>query len=177
MPKAEPTIQIIPVGWDELHKVFSGSREYVLGTLNRALRRMGKTLVPAVKNETPQGATHRLRNTTVAQVTGTAEDMQLEIRQSAFSPKGFPYGAAVRMGTRPHFPPPAALVPWVERKLGLEGAEAQRVARAIAFKISRVGTQPNSYHTRAFESSVGELRSIMNEEVLAMLDRIEKQAK
>lgn len=51
-----------------------------------------------------------------------------------------PYAMPVEMGTRPHFPPVAAIQAWVEVKLGLAGEEAESAAWAIARKISRFGT-------------------------------------
>ena len=173
MPKAEATIEITPIGYDELVAKYANSREIVLGTVNRMLRRMGQQLVPAVKSETPKGASHRLRNTTVFQVLGHAEEMTMEIRQSAFSPDGFPYGIAVRTGTRPHFPPYLALVPWVRKVLGItDEKQAPRVAFLVARKISQVGTVSNSYHLRALEATMPELRSIINEESSALADKL-----
>lgn len=56
-----------------------------------------------------------------------------------FNPVG--YAMPVEGGARPHFPPVAALIPWVTRKLGLSGKEARSVAFLVARKISRVGTR------------------------------------
>lgn len=50
------------------------------------------------------------------------------------------YAAPVETGSKPHFPPVAPLTDWVERKLGLKGAEAKGVAFAIARKIAKEGT-------------------------------------
>ena len=50
------------------------------------------------------------------------------------------YGEAVEMGTKPHFPPVAPILFWVEKKLGLSGKEAVSVAHAIVRKISKKGT-------------------------------------
>ncbi len=173
MPKAEATIEISPIGFDELTKKYSNSREVVLGTINRMLRRMGQSLVPSVKNETPLGASHKLRNTTVFQVLGHGEEMSMEIRQSAFSPGGFPYGVAVRTGTRPHFPPYLALVPWVQKVLGVtDEKQAPRVAFLVARKISQVGTVSNPYHLRAMESTMPEIRSIIAEETSALAEKL-----
>lgn len=136
------------------------SREEVLIATNNALREMGKLLVPSLKKVTPVGATSKLRNYTVFQVLGTAEDMRLEVRQSAKSTSGYPYGAAVRGGTRPHFPPVDALIPWVRKKLGVPENRARSVAYLIARKISRVGTKPNPYHVDVVRQNMGELTSI-----------------
>jgi len=102
------------------------------------------------------------------------EDMRLEVRQSAFSPGGFPYGVAVREGTRPHFPPYRALIPWVIRKLGISNEkEAARVAYLVARKISRVGTPANPYHIHVVEENMFGMQQIVNEEMVSMLARLE----
>ena len=51
-----------------------------------------------------------------------------------------PYALPVELGTAPHFPPLEPLITWVEVKLGIEGDEAEGVARAIQRKIGRFGT-------------------------------------
>ena len=52
------------------------------------------------------------------------------------------YAAPVEYGTRPHFPPPSALVPWVKLKMQpKDEKEALSIAFAIAKNISKRGTQ------------------------------------
>ncbi|KLN57623.1 hypothetical protein VPARA_11360 [Variovorax paradoxus] len=46
----------------------------------------------------------------------------------------------VELGTKPHMPPVAALVPWVRAVLGVEAKRAPSVAFLIARKIARKGT-------------------------------------
>jgi len=55
------------------------------------------------------------------------------------------YAAAVELGSKPHFPPVAALETWARRK----GLNPYLVARAI----SRRGTKPRRYLQRAFEDN------------------------
>lgn len=50
------------------------------------------------------------------------------------------YAMPVEMGTRPHYPPIAPLIDWVEAKLGLYGNEAEARANAIQWKIAHYGT-------------------------------------
>ncbi len=173
MPAAKPTLEFIPVGWDELVEKFGESREELLVFLNNVLRKFGKELVPEVKKETPYGAKGKLRKTTVFQVIGKGDDMRMEIRQSSFSKKGFPYGVAVRLGTKPHFPPSSELVPWVMAKLGVASQQAPGVAFLVARKISRVGTQPNPYHERAYATKEGALKKIFKSEMTAFVDNLE----
>lgn len=52
------------------------------------------------------------------------------------------YAIAVETGTRPHFPPTAALLPWVLKKFpGADERKAKSFAFLIARKISKVGTK------------------------------------
>ena len=150
-------------GAKELHENLGRSREDVLASLNIALREIGKIMVPALQAATPIGATGRLRNTTVFQVLGRAEDQRLEVRQAARSLNGYFYGGAVRGGTRPHFPPYRALIPWVIKKLSVSADEAPRVAFLVARKISRVGTKENPYHVDVVRKKMGDIEKIVTQ--------------
>ncbi len=170
---AEPLLEMTPEGFDELERMFEKSPEVLNGAVLAIMRSIGRLLVPALKAETPVGATRRLRNTTVAQVRGrVVADLKVEIRQSAQSPNQFPYGRAVRGGTRPHFPPFRALIPWVESKLNVNPADAPGVAFVIARKISQVGTEPNPYHIKTFQSKVGEMDRIVSDEMAKAGERM-----
>ena len=65
------------------------------------------------------------------------------------------YGLFVEVGTRPHFPPPAAIEGWVRRRLGVTSdRQARELAFLIGRKIARTGTDRkstrlNSSHSRA----------------------------
>jgi len=172
MPIGDPFIQVDLRNFQETTLRLGKSREFMLVALNQALRKLGGLLTPRVKAETPRGANHKLANTTVYQVLGKVEDMRLEIRQSAFSQKGFPYGVAVRMGTRPHFPPIDALVPWVRAILHVPEERVRSVAFLVARKISRVGTEPNPYHIRVFEASQHEIVETLGEAATNFVARI-----
>lgn len=176
MPKAEGFIDFTMTGDKEMARKFHRGREFMLGAALTAFRRIGRALVPELKSETPVGATSKLKRSTVFQIMGKAEDMRLEIRQSAFSPGGFAYGVAVRQGTKPHFPPVAALIPWVVKKLGIGDAkEARTVAFLIARRISKVGAKANAYHDRVFQSQVGMIRRVANEEMVNLAAKLERR--
>ncbi len=158
--------------WDKMSANLKNSRETVLGGLNRTLRKVGQLMVPALKDYTPVGASHHLRNKTTAQLIGTAEDMRLEIRQGARSDRGYFYGQAVRGGTRPHFPPYRALIPWVQAVLGVSAKQAPSVAFLVARKISKRGTAANQYHVRALEANYGNIQRIVDEEGVAIVSHL-----
>jgi hypothetical protein len=51
------------------------------------------------------------------------------------------YALPVETGTRPHFPPPSALLPWVKQKFpGVDEKKAKSLAFLVGRKISKVGT-------------------------------------
>ena len=176
MPKAKGFIEFEMTGDREMAQKFHRSQEFMLGAFLTAFRRIGRMLVPALKSETPVGARGKLRSSTVFQVLGKGQDMRLEIRQSAFSPGGFAYGVAVREGTKPHFPPIAALIPWVVKKLGIgDPKRARTAAFLIARKISKVGTKANPYHERVFQSNVSMIRRIVNEEMVNVAAKLERK--
>lgn len=58
---------------------------------------------------------------------------------------GVNYARAVEEGTKPHFPNPDVLRPWVERVLGAKGKEADNKAFMIARHISRHGTKAHPF--------------------------------
>jgi hypothetical protein len=60
------------------------------------------------------------------------------------------YAAPVETGTRPHMPPPSALLPWVQKKFGFEDEkEALSMAFAVAKSIAKKGTQGHQMFSRA----------------------------
>jgi hypothetical protein len=175
MPNTDSFIEVNLINWEELEAKFKNSREYILGAGLTSLRRIGDMLVPALKEKTPVGATGHLRNYTVYEVIGTTEDMRLEVRQSAYSQDGYYYGVAVRGGTRPHFPPVRALLPWVIKKFGIgEEKQALKIAWAIAVKISKVGTKAQPYHIHVVEETRQSMIDIVYEEMEKLTARFEQ---
>jgi len=76
------------------------------------------------------------------------------------------YGIFVETGTRPHFPPPAALEGWVRRRLGVtDDRQVREVAFLIGRKISRSGTPGRFLFERALEDNVDRVVGIFEEEV------------
>jgi hypothetical protein len=72
------------------------------------------------------------------------------------------YVGPVETGTRPHFPPPSALLPWVMLRFnpGSE-KEALSIAFAVAQNIRKRGTQGHFMFERAVEQLSGEAPGIM----------------
>lgn len=60
-----------------------------------------------------------------------------------------PYASAVNDGTNPHPIDPDVLLAWVERKLSVPSNEVQKVAKRIANKIAKFGTDPKPFMSNA----------------------------
>lgn len=85
---------------------------------------------------------------------------------------GVNYAPYVEGGTRPHFPPAANLQPWVERVLGLSGAEARHKAFLIARAISRRGTRAHPFMRPAAEQMRSRVFALLDEGVDAGLREV-----
>ena len=115
----------------------------VAPAVERMLRRAALTIEGEAKGLAPVD-TGRLR----ASITSVVEPDRAVIAPAVF------YGAHVEFGTRPHWPPLAALQPWASRHGFPAGSPgAFLVARAIA----RHGTRPQPYMQPAAEASVDEI--------------------
>lgn len=63
------------------------------------------------------------------------------------------YAAPVETGARPHMPPVSALVPWVQKKFGIEDEKsALSMAFAVAYSIRKKGTRGQQMFSRALDS-------------------------
>jgi hypothetical protein len=71
------------------------------------------------------------------------------------------YAIPIELGTRPHFPPVAAIQHWVERKLGHSGRDATSVAFLIARAISRRGTPAQHPFQKGFDAGRSRAESIL----------------
>lgn len=66
-----------------------------------------------------------------------------------------PAALFVELGTKPHMPPVAALVPWVRNVLGVDAKRAPGVAYLVARKIARRGTPAQRPLGRTFDRLQG----------------------
>ena len=158
------TFHIETEGFDDISRNYSRARVVVLGALNRALRKIGRTVTPALKANTPV-VTGRLRNSTRFQVLGTAEDQRLEVRQGARTSEGVFYRPFVTGGTRPH-----DIVPVRAKALRF----VVNGTPVFAKRVHHPGTKANPYHVRTVREQMPALREIIKEEgvnVTATLSR------
>ena len=108
-----------------------------------------------VVERTPVGATSELRNSIFGEV---APIFGKEVVGRVGSPEI--YTLPVEEGTKPHWAPMGALLGWVQRKLGLRGAEAVRVEFLVRRKIARVGTKGQHMFSRGWRASESRVRKL-----------------
>ena len=138
--------------------------------VERGLERATKLLERAVaaNARTPLGAA------TTAPLGELARSLTREITQEAgrqvgsvfLAPPADQYGIFVEVGTRPHWPPPAAIEGWVRRRLGVTSdRQARELAFLIGRKIARVGTPGRFLFERALEENQDRIVAILEEEI------------
>lgn len=86
----------------------------------------------------------------------TSVDAGEDVRGRIFNP--LEYAKAVEEGSRPHFPPAAALERWVQLKLGVPAEDAPGVAFVIARAISKRGTKAHHMLRDAVAASTPRIR-------------------
>lgn len=163
MPKGEPFVEIIPINWHVTADKLKGCQALMSKTVNDGLRDVGDFLTPKLADATPVGVTGKLKQYTVYQVVGgTKDEQRLEIRQSAFSNRGFPYGVVVRGGALPHRPPTKNIQRWVEVKLMVDASKSYHVATLIATAMSVLGIKGQQYQRAVWDDNRDEVFRIMD---------------
>lgn len=89
-----------------------------------------------IAETTPLGAHQLLRKSIIASPVSVGPTGLLGVVGTSLN-----YAVPVELGTKPHMPPFEPLLDWVKAKLGKKGAEAEKAAQAIRWKIFRKGTQ------------------------------------
>lgn len=113
--------------------------------------------------------------TLVNHIFGEVVDHELDV--SGFvgiAPPADVYGAAVETGTRPHFPPVDALIPWVKKKFDVKNeSQARSIAYCIARKIAQRGTVGHFMFQRAFDTDEAKIGAIFEAETASALAALE----
>jgi hypothetical protein len=78
----------------------------------------------------------------------------------------------VELGTKPHMPPVAPLVPWVRNVLGVPAKDARNVAFLVARKIAVHGTPAQRPFGQAAEATQAEVVRIYEDAVGRMAGRL-----
>lgn len=81
------------------------------------------------------------------------------------------YADPVETGSRPHFPPPSALLLWVKKKFGAaDEKQALSIAFAVARKIAKRGVQPFRMFARAMTTLESELGGIFDAQIAKSIE-------
>lgn len=83
-----------------------------------------------------------------------------------------PYAVPVELGTKPHFPPVAPLIDWVQAKLGVSAEEAPGVAFLVARKISVHGTDGQFMFKKAFDANEAQIEAMFGDAVIRITERL-----
>jgi hypothetical protein len=128
----------------------------VAGTQGERL--VKETIASSFGPRPPAVATGNLLNSVAFEVVRQADISRVTVFAG---PPADVYAGYVETGTRPHFPPPSALLLWVERKFH-PGSEKQAlsIAFAIARTIAKRGTSAFRMFDRAFTVLEGQLGGI-----------------
>jgi len=94
------------------------------------------------------------------------EEAGKQVGRVFLAPPADQYGIFVEVGTRPHFPPPAAIEGWVRRRLGVTNdRQARELAFLIGRKIARAGTPGRFFFEQALEENQERVLAILEEEI------------
>ncbi len=109
-----------------------------------------------VKERTPVGATSLLRESITAFPPEVSIDGVTGIVGTSVA-----HATPVELGTRPHFPPIAPLMDWVQAKLDINNEkEARHVAFLIARKIAAKGTEGARMFGDSLEANEGQIHDM-----------------
>jgi hypothetical protein len=166
-------IKIVVKGLDTATaQIQSAVRVGVQNALNVAGAR-GETLVKeAILNpylgRPPAVATGNLVNSITFQVAQQPGISSARIFAGAPADQ---YAGYVEAGTGPHFPPPSALLLWVQKKFSPSTErQALSIAFAIARKIAKRGVSAFGMFARAFAKLEAELPGIFNTQIAKTIE-------
>jgi hypothetical protein len=128
------------------------ARQIIHANLEAAMWDAVQFLENQVKERTPGGSPGEergLRGSIFGEVRGRGLGELLGIVSSPFE-----YAEPVELGSRPHMPPVAPIVPWAKKVLGLEGKAAVSAAWGIAKTIKVRGTPARYMFRRGLEENI-----------------------
>jgi hypothetical protein len=132
---------------DVLQRGFDQAPALTNQVLMGAMTEATMLLEREVKEAIPRGATGLTAGSITSDIFSTPAGVLGVVGSSQ------PALLFVELGTKPHMPPVAALVPWVRSVLGLAEKEAKGVAFLIARKIARHGTKAQRPLARTLEAN------------------------
>lgn len=119
-----------------------------------------------VKEAMPRGATGLTAGSITSDVFSTPAGV-LGVTGSSQ-----PAALFVELGTRPHMPPVAALVPWVRNVLGVDAKRAPSVAFLIARKIAAKGTPAQRPFAKTLQRLEGQIGRMFEAAAGRLADRM-----
>lgn len=122
-------------GLDSIQRGFKAAPQRTVRLLLAAMTQATLLVEREVKEHMPRGAT----GLTAASVSSDAFSTPVGVLGVVGSSQ--PSAVFVELGTKPHMPPVAALIPWVQAVLGVDAKRAPSVAFLIARKIASKGTK------------------------------------
>lgn len=133
-------------GLDQLIDAWGRAPEIVVDELAKFAEGATQFMQGEIQERTP-AAQGTLKESFIAQdVTRLADGVIGQVGTS------LNYAVPVELGTRPHFPPIAAIMDWVKVKFGVTGPAGERIAFAIARKIAKRGTKGAHMVQHAFDA-------------------------
>jgi hypothetical protein len=127
-------------------------RVAILAGVAVGLEKVGLEAVPLVQEHTPVGATGNLFGGVFPEFHQDGPVMHEVI---GVHPPADVYAGPVETGTRPHFPPPSALLLWVQKKLHIED---EKKALSVAFAISRTIAKRGTQGAHMFDQALAQLQ-------------------
>ncbi len=140
-------------GLDELEQVLHGAPAKFGGYMRRFMNQALPLVEREVKVRTPVNL-GALRSSITYEVRGMGAQMQGIVG----SPKQ--YAPFVETGTRPHWPPFAAIEHWVRRKLHPPAEQLYVVVRGVQRAIAARGTKGSQMFQKALEATQGRVRQM-----------------
>lgn len=155
MPVPQPELTLRLKGMEKLLRTVRDPR--LLGPhVERGLRQSGAAVQREAAKRAPSGADGRLKGSIAVEV-----DRRRPLPLWAKVGPQVKYGRWVEMGTRPHFPPPSALVRWARLKLRARNPES--AAFAIARKIAKHGTKAQPYMAPGLDAAKSTIARVWQE--------------
>lgn len=163
------TVQI--KGLEEAVKTFQNADKIIQREFTRAMDASTKALEGNARKLAPVGVSGEMRASITSEVRpiGTAH-----VEGRVGSP--LPYALYVEEGTKPHYPPLAPLMLWVQRKFGVSDERQIFItARAIQRKIGTVGTPARKFFEAAFETTEPRINAYFDIALSKIVERLAKE--
>jgi len=154
---AQPVIAVKIEGLEAVERKFAGAVDVVRGEIDKGMNRTVQRVATSVKKYTPVDR-GRERSSITQVVEGSGSDIRGIVGTNVT------YAPYSEFGTKPHWPPLAALEVWARR----HGTTAFVVARGIA----RHGTRAFEMFRRGLEENVSWIENEFNEVAKRIADRL-----